>query len=106
MIRRSEFTVARFSQRMLSSTLKRTPLQLRSKLTLTAVFLYHKSIPLSRCRLRIDVVGSHEFSIIVGLPRLDFAREEDVAPLLDVVAAAAAVDVVVVVVVVVVVSDL
>lgn len=55
-------------------------------------------IPLSRCRLRIDVVGSHESSIIVGLPRLGSAREEDVAPLVVAVAA--------VVVVVVVVSDL
>jgi len=56
--------------------------------------------PLSRCRLRIDVVGSHESRNIVGLPRLDSAREEDVVVV--VVAAVAAVVVVVVVVVIVV----
>lgn len=50
------------------------------------------------------MVGSHESSIIVGLPRLDSAREEDVAPL--VVVATVAVAVVLVVVVAVVVSDL
>lgn len=35
-------------------------------------------IPLSRCRLRMDIIGSHKFSIIVRLPRLGSAREEDV----------------------------
>lgn len=37
-----------------------------------------RRIPLSRCRLRMGIIGSHKFSIIVRLPRLDSAREEDV----------------------------
>jgi len=50
--------------------------------------------------LQINIVGSHESSIILSLPRLDSAREEDVAPFVVVVVVAAAVAAVVVVVVV------
>lgn len=63
-------------------------------------------IPLSRCRLRIDIVGSHESSIIVGLPRLDSAREEDVVADVSVAAPLVLVVVVAVVVVVVVVFQI
>lgn len=41
------------------------------------IILIGVEFPLSRCRLRIGIVGSHESSIIVGLPRLGSAREED-----------------------------
>lgn len=49
-------------------------------------------IPLSRCRLRIGIIGSHKFSIIVRLPRLGSAREEDVVVALVVVVVVAGLD--------------